>query len=58
MCIFKEQQGGGGEFKAHYAVVRSSSKPSNASISHRPVKSQILQPLDIALILQDVELRF
>jgi len=53
----RKEGGGGEEFKASYVVVRFSSKPSNVYISHRPVTSQLLQPLDIALLLQDVELR-
>lgn len=57
ICIFKEQKGGG--FKASYVVFRSLSKPSHfsVSISHRSVKSRLLKPLDVALLLQDVALR-
>ena len=55
--FLKSRKEGGGWFKASYVAVRSSSKKSNVSISHRPVKSQILQPLDIALLLQDAALR-
>jgi len=55
LYLLKSRRGGG--FKAFYVVVRSSSKPSHVSPSHRSAKSQLLKPLDIALLLQDVSLR-